>query len=238
MRLVEQQAQAVSREWEDLLQPAEAPPRAEAVRAASPRRAALPERAAGGATATGGTHPSGGGAGSGSGGSAGGSTGNGGAPKPSAGCGKTDGLKTLTTGGSSVAGAPSTSMRLNGVMSGGKSRLVIMDVPADYDATKPYRLIFSWRQLGGSDTGNATGLHPAGDGPNFDAEHYAYFGLRREALNAKQPAIFVAPEPTPPARCGITTRTASTSTTCSSWSPTTYASTRAGSSPPASATEQ
>src|SRR5438105_1311952 len=110
---------------------------------------------------------------SGSGGSGGATTGTGGqgtggAPKPSAGCGKTDGLKTLTTGGSSVAGAPSTSMRLNGVMSGGKSRLVIMDVPADYDATKPYRLIFSWRQLGGSDTGNATGLHPAGDGPNFD----------------------------------------------------------------------
>jgi poly(3-hydroxybutyrate) depolymerase len=88
-------------------------------------------------------------------------------------------------------------MRLNGVMSGGKSRLVIMDVPADYDATKPYRLIFSWRQLGGSDTGNATGLHPAGDGPNFDAAHYAYFGLRREALNANQPAIFVAPDTDP-----------------------------------------
>ena len=82
-------------------------------------------------------------------------------------------------------------------MSGGKSRLVIIDVPADYDPTKPYRLIFSWRQLGGSDTGNATGLHPAGDGPNFDAEHYAYFGLRREALNAKQPAIFVAPDTDP-----------------------------------------
>src|SRR4051812_15158399 len=46
MRLVEQQAQAVSWEREDLLQPAEAPPRAEAGRAASPRRAALPERAA------------------------------------------------------------------------------------------------------------------------------------------------------------------------------------------------
>ena len=142
----------------------------------------------GGGTAVGGS--------SGTGGAAGGS-GNGGAPKPSAGCGKTDGLKTLTTGGSSVAGAPSTSMRLNGVMSGGKSRLVIMDVPADYDATKPYRLIFSWRQLGGSDTGNATGLHPAGAGPNFDAEHYAYFGLRREALNAKQPAIFIAPDTDP-----------------------------------------
>jgi len=126
-----------------------------------------------------------------------GGAGNGGAAKPSAGCGKTDGLKTLTTGGSSVSGAPTTSTRLNGVTSGGKPRLVIIDVPADYDPTKPYRLIFSWRQMGGSDTGNATGLHPAGDGPNFDAEHYAYFGLRREALNASQPAIFVAPDTDP-----------------------------------------
>jgi poly(3-hydroxybutyrate) depolymerase len=121
----------------------------------------------------------------------------GGDAKPSAGCGKTDGLKTLTAGGSSVSGAPSTSTRLKGVTSGGKSRLAILDVPADYDPSKPYRLIFSWRQMGGSDTGNATGLHPAGDGPNFDAEHYAYFGLRREALNAKQPAIFIAPDTDP-----------------------------------------
>ena len=152
---------------------------------------------AGGATATGGTHASGGAAGSGSGGSAGGSTGIGGAVKPSAGCSKSGGLQTLTAGGSSVAGAPSTSTRLKGVMSGGKARLAILDVPADYDATKPYRLIFSWRQLGGSDTGNATGLHPAGDGPNFDAAHYAYFGLRRESLNANQPAIFIAPDTDP-----------------------------------------
>jgi poly(3-hydroxybutyrate) depolymerase len=118
-------------------------------------------------------------------------------PVPSKGCGKTDGLKTLTTGGSSVSGAPTTSTRLKGVKSGGKDRLVILDVPADYDPTKPYRLVFSWRQMGGSDTGNATGLHPAGDGPNFDAKSYAYFGLRREALNANQPAIFVAPDTDP-----------------------------------------
>jgi hypothetical protein len=140
--------------------------------------------AAGGSTGNGGTGIDGGAS-------------NGGAATPSAGCGKTDGLKTLTTGGSSVSGAPTTSTRLTGVTSGGKSRLVIIDVPADYDPTKPYRLIFSWRQMGGSDTGNATGLYPAFNGPNFDAEHYAYFGLRREALDAKQPAIFVAPDTDP-----------------------------------------
>jgi predicted esterase len=65
---------------------------------------------------------------------------------------------------------------------------------ADYDPTHPYRLIISWHQAYGSDTGNANGLHPAGDGPNFDAKDYAYFGLHREATNANQPAVFVAPQ--------------------------------------------
>jgi hypothetical protein len=52
--------------------------------------------------------------------------------------------------------------------------------------------------MGGSDTGNATGLYPAPPGgPNFDAEHYAYFGLRRESLTAKDPAIFIAPDTDP-----------------------------------------
>ena len=157
--------------------------------------------AAGGKTSqSGGAGGSAGGAGGaavGGGGAAAGGAGNGGAAKPSAGCSKTDGLKTLTVGGSSVKGAPTTSVRLSGVTSGGKPRLAILDVPADYNPTKPYRLIFSWRQLGGSDTGNATGLHPAGDGPNFDAKSYAYFGLRREALNAGQPAIFIAPDTDP-----------------------------------------
>jgi poly(3-hydroxybutyrate) depolymerase len=150
----------------------------------------------GGSTGNGGRTGNGGSTGSGGTGIDGGG-GGGGDAVPSKGCGKTDGAKTLTAGGSKVTGAPTTSTRLSGVTSGGKARLVIIDIPADYDPTKPYRLVFSWRQMGGSDTGNATGLHPAGDGPNFDAEHYAYFGLRREALNAKQPAIFVAPDTDP-----------------------------------------
>jgi predicted esterase len=127
----------------------------------------------------------------GSGGSTGidGGAGNGGAAKPSAGCGKTDGAKTLTTGGSSVASGLPTSTRLKI-----KDREYIIDIPADYDATHPYRLIFSWHQAYGSDTGNAIGQYPANNGPNFDAKNYAYFGLQREATAAKQPAIFVAPQ--------------------------------------------
>jgi len=103
-----------------------------------------------------------------------------------------DGAKTLTTGGMSVASGLPTSTRLK-ITSGGMSREYIIDIPADYDPTHPYRLIFSWHQAYGSDTGNANGLHPAGDGPNFDAQNYAYFGLHREATAANEPVIFVAP---------------------------------------------
>ena len=104
----------------------------------------------------------------------------------------TNGAKTLTTGGSSVMSALPTSTRLK-ITSGGMNREYIIDIPANYDPTHPYRLIFSWHQAYGSDTGNANGLHPANDGPNFDAKNYAYFGLLREATAANQPAIFVAP---------------------------------------------
>ena len=95
-------------------------------------------------------------------------------------------------GGMSVASGLPTSTILK-ITSGGMSREYIIDIPADYDPTHPYRLIFSWYQAYGSDVGNANGLHPANDGPNFNATDYAYFGLHREATAAKDPAIFVAP---------------------------------------------
>jgi len=155
---------------------------------------------AGGGTASGGKGSGGTAGGSSGGSSPGGSSGSGGgggsgstsAAVPSKGCGVTDGAKTLTTGGSSVMGGLATSTRLK-ITSGGMSREYIIDIPADYNPTHPYRLIFSWYQAYGSDTGNATGLHPANDGPNFDAKNYAYFGLHREATAANDPVIFVAP---------------------------------------------
>lgn len=135
------------------------------------------------------------GGGSGAGGAPSGGSGGGegkSAPVPSKGCGVMDGAKTLTTGGMSVAKGLPTSTRLK-ITSGGSSREYIIDIPADYDPTHPYRLIFSWHQAYGSDTGNAIGQYPANDGDNFDAKNYAYFGLHREATAAKEPAIFVAP---------------------------------------------
>lgn len=111
------------------------------------------------------------------------------APVPSAGCGKADGLQTLTAGGASVGGGLPTSTRLSI-----GDREYIIDVPADYDASHPYRLIFSWHQAFGSANGNAVGQYPAYEGNNFNAQNYAYFGLHREATAANQPAIFVAPQ--------------------------------------------
>lgn len=145
-------------------------------------------KASGGATAGGGSGAGGSGAGGSSGAGGGSSMG----ALPSKGCGVMDGMKTLTTGGMSVASGLATSTRLK-IMSGGMSREYIIDIPADYNPTKPYRLIFSWHQAYGSDTGNAIGQYPAGNGPNFDAKNYAFFGLHREAMAANQPAIFVAP---------------------------------------------
>jgi predicted esterase len=110
-------------------------------------------------------------------------------PVRSAGCDKADGLDALTSGGMSVSGGLPTSTRLS--LNG---RDYIIDIPADYDPANPYRLIFSWHQAYGSANGNAVGQYPANNGPNFDAQHYAYFGLQREATAANQPSIFVAPQ--------------------------------------------
>jgi poly(3-hydroxybutyrate) depolymerase len=149
-----------------------------------------------GGASTGGSSGTGGGStagSSGTGGSAGGAgAGGSSAARPSKGCGVTNGAKTLTTGGSSVMSALPTSTRLK-ITSGGMNREYIIDIPANYDPTHPYRLIFSWHQAYGSDTGNANGLHPANDGPNFDAKNYAYFGLHREMTAANDTAIFIAP---------------------------------------------
>lgn len=129
----------------------------------------------------------------GSGGGGGGGAGGKGAPVPSKGCSVMNGKQTLTTGGMSVPQGLPTSTRLK-ITTGGTSRDYIIDIPADYDPTRPYRLVFSWHQAYGSANGNAVGQYPAGNGPNFNAQNYAYFGLHREATAAKDPTIFIAPQ--------------------------------------------
>ncbi|MGD0838213.1 MAG: alpha/beta hydrolase [Polyangia bacterium] len=113
---------------------------------------------------------------------------------PSAGCG-TQGKATLIAGGQPVPNGLTTSLQLTiNSANGGGQRQYVIDIPADYDATHPYRLIFSWHQAYGSDVDNATGVYPANNGPNFNATDYAFFGLHREMTAANDTAIFVAPE--------------------------------------------
>jgi poly(3-hydroxybutyrate) depolymerase len=82
-----------------------------------------------------------------------------GAPVPSAGCGSTEAVESgrFTI---DVAGTP---------------RDYILELPADYDATNPYRLVFTWHPGGGSAQGTAN---------NF-------YGLQSLAADT---AIFVSPE--------------------------------------------
>jgi poly(3-hydroxybutyrate) depolymerase len=84
-------------------------------------------------------------------------------PRKSDGCGKA----------AAVASGKKT------IMSGGKERAYIIDVPADYDPNKPYRLFYASHGLGGRAE---------------DVAGWNYFDLKREATAAKAPAVFIAPQ--------------------------------------------
>jgi hypothetical protein len=117
----------------------------------------------GGAQSTGGNGGSSGGAQS-SGGAAGGDIWGGlkNPPVKSAGCGKP----------ATITSATKT------IMSGGIQRTYMVDVPADYDAAKPYRLFFASHGQG-STLANITQSN--------------YYDLKTQSIAAKEPAIFVAP---------------------------------------------
>lgn len=83
-------------------------------------------------------------------------------PVPSKGCGKNPGLKT-------------GSFQLQ--WGNGRSRLVHIDIPSNYNNNKPYRLVFGMQCMGGS-------------GANVRNENY--YGLK--PLDTGKTTIFVAPE--------------------------------------------
>jgi polyhydroxybutyrate depolymerase len=122
----------------------------------------------GGSVASGGSQPGGKGGAStgGAAGKAGSSSGGSGGAMASTGCG--------------AAAAPKSG-RLS-IDVGGTMREYILAVPDNYDASKPYRLIFGWHPLGGS------AQQVAGNGNS------GYYGLQSQA---KGSAIFVAPEGLP-----------------------------------------
>ncbi|KAI1812561.1 alpha/beta-hydrolase [Poronia punctata] len=67
----------------------------------------------------------------------------------------------------------------------GKTREYIMKIPDDYDSSHPYRLVFTWHQLGGSAQKIVDGENPQAGGA------LPYYGL--EAISEGS-AIFVVPD--------------------------------------------
>lgn len=97
-------------------------------------------------------------------------------PMKSAGCGK---ATTVTTGKKTIT-------------SGGQSRGYIIDIPANYDQTKAYRLFYCSHWIGSTDDAIATGQVT-----NGGAANWGYYGLKRMAATANEPAIFIAPQALP-----------------------------------------
>jgi poly(3-hydroxybutyrate) depolymerase len=113
----------------------------------------------------------------GSGGSGGGPPGLKNPPVPSPGCGKA--LATLKSGSRTIT-------------SSGSQRDYTIDIPADYDMNHPYRLFFTFHWIGASDDVIVSGL-VEGNQSTGGPDNYAYYGLKRQATMANDPAIFIAP---------------------------------------------
>ncbi|NUT94771.1 MAG: poly(3-hydroxybutyrate) depolymerase [Saccharothrix sp.] len=88
----------------------------------------------------------------------------------SPGCGK---VPTLTSGGQTI-------------QSSGQNRSFILRIPANYDNTRQYRLVFGFHWYGG--TANDV------DSGGTDGYNWSYYGLRRLADSANNGTIFVAPQ--------------------------------------------
>ena len=84
---------------------------------------------------------------------------------------------------------------LNGIKTGfaqinvnGKNRDYAIDIPTNYDPNKPYRLFYTSHWFGGSAKDVVNGTVS-----NGGADNWAFFGLKRMAKEANEPAIFIAP---------------------------------------------
>jgi len=99
------------------------------------------------------------------------------APVKSKGCGQA--LAALTSGSHMIT-------------SSGTQREYTIDIPSDYNKDNPYRLFFAFHWIGASDKVIVDGL-VEGNESTGGADKYAYYGLKRQATMAKEPAIFIAP---------------------------------------------
>jgi predicted esterase len=90
-------------------------------------------------------------------------------------------VPTTVTGSSEGCGKDLTDLTSGTyrITSAGLSREYIINIPADYDKNKPYRLIFGMHCMGSSATG---------------VVNSKYYGLQTYAANDNVPVIFVAPQ--------------------------------------------
>ncbi|WP_030257754.1 MULTISPECIES: ricin-type beta-trefoil lectin domain protein [Streptomyces] len=88
------------------------------------------------------------------------------------------------TGG--CGSAPALASGTHTISSSGQNRSYILRVPANYDQTRPYRLVFGFHWVGG--TANDV------DSGGTDGYNWSYYGLRRLADNDNNGTIFVAPQ--------------------------------------------
>ena len=82
--------------------------------------------------------------------------------------------------------APTLTSGAHTIQSSGQTRSYILRLPANYDNSNPYRLIFGFHWVGG--TANDV------DSGGTDGYNWSYYGLRRLADNAGGDTIFVAPQ--------------------------------------------
>ncbi|MER6411163.1 ricin-type beta-trefoil lectin domain protein [Streptomyces humidus] len=101
-----------------------------------------------------------------------------GAPTPAA--------KTVAAASAGCGKAPALSSGNHTIQSGGQNRSYILRVPAGYDNSHPYRLVFGFHWRGG--TANDV------DSGGTDGYNWSYYGLRRLADGANNSTIFVAPQ--------------------------------------------
>ncbi|GAA0913179.1 cellulose binding domain-containing protein [Virgisporangium aurantiacum] len=80
--------------------------------------------------------------------------------------------------------APALANGTHTIQSNGKNRTFILLLPDNYDANRPYRLVFGFHWLNGTATDVATGQ-------TVQRDTWAYYGLLRLANNS---TIFVAPQ--------------------------------------------
>ncbi|MBD0734883.1 ricin-type beta-trefoil lectin domain protein [Streptomyces sp. CBMA29] len=82
--------------------------------------------------------------------------------------------------------APTLASGTHSIQSSGQNRSYILRVPANYDNSRPYRLVFGFHWVGG--TANDV------DSGGTDGYNWSYYGLRRLADSAGNGTIFVAPQ--------------------------------------------